>query len=245
MTVRWLTAFLDRPADSVGRVTEFCQKVTGSTLSAWRGEREEFATLLPADGDAYLRVQRVEGGKGGSHLDLHVDDIARTAGHAEELGAARHLELDDVTVMRSPADLAFCVVGYDGESVRPAPTAAKDGSRTLVDQLCLDIPPGSYEQECRFWAALTGWEHCEGRLPEFTYLERPAGMPLRLLFQRVDDSVPGQQARAHLDLACDDVEAAAQAHEHLGAQVLARFPFWITMADPAGEPYCLTRRTPD
>jgi uncharacterized protein (TIGR03083 family) len=32
--------------------------------------------LLPSDGDAYLRVQRISEGSGGCHLDLHVSDLA-------------------------------------------------------------------------------------------------------------------------------------------------------------------------
>ena len=56
MTVRWLTAFLDRPAATIDAATAFWRTVTGSTLSTPRGEHRQFATLLPPDGDAYLRV---------------------------------------------------------------------------------------------------------------------------------------------------------------------------------------------
>src|SRR5207302_8406403 len=71
--VRWLTVFLDFPADSFGAGVAFWREVTGSGLSPLRGAAGEFATLLPADGDAYPRVQRVAGGSGGPQLDLHVD----------------------------------------------------------------------------------------------------------------------------------------------------------------------------
>jgi len=46
---------------------------TGTTLSARRGVREEFATLLAPSGDAYLKVQEV-GDAGGVHIDLSVLD---------------------------------------------------------------------------------------------------------------------------------------------------------------------------
>jgi len=72
VAVRWLTVFLDFPATSFGAGVAFWREVTGSGLSPLRGAAGEFATLLPADGDAYLRVQRVAGGSGGHHLDLPV-----------------------------------------------------------------------------------------------------------------------------------------------------------------------------
>jgi hypothetical protein len=70
-------------------------------------------------------------------------------------------------------------------------------------------------------------------------------MPLRLLLQRLEDGVPGQATRAHLDLACDDVAAAVAAHERLGATSVHDFGAWTAMADPSGLPYCLTSRNPD
>ncbi len=63
--VRWLTVFLDFPADSFGAGVAFWREVTGSGLSPFRGAAGEFATLLPTDGDAYLRVQRIADGSGG------------------------------------------------------------------------------------------------------------------------------------------------------------------------------------
>ena len=89
--VRWLTVFLDFPAGSFGAGVAFWREVTGSGLSPLRGAAGEFATLLPADGDAYLRVQRVAGGSGGHHLDLHVDPaLASVEQAAERAVAARH-----------------------------------------------------------------------------------------------------------------------------------------------------------
>jgi hypothetical protein len=246
VTVRWLTAFLDRPAETFDAATGFWLEVTGSVLSPSRGEHGEFATLIPPDGDAFLRVQCVADGAGGCHLDLHVDNIAETAEHAIELGATRHQELDDVTVLRSPAGLAFCVVRHDGEATRPRPPAVSDNStRTQVDQLCIDIGPDDYGRECAFWAALTRWEHRSALLSEFSYLARPDHVPLRLLFQRLHEAGAGRTASAHLDLACNDRDAAAARHRQLGARAGVRYEYWTTMTDPSGLPYCLTRRNPD
>lgn len=245
MTIRWLTAFIDRPREGFEQAAMFWAQVTGSTLSSRRGEHDEFATLVPADGDAYLRLQHVAEGPGGCHLDLHVEDRAETVRRSEELGAVVMRRLDDVVVLRSPAGFPYCIIGYNGESVRPQPTRLDDGPRVLVDQLCIDVPADKYQGECNFWATLTGWERRKSRLPEFSHLRRPPGMPLRLLFQRLRGSAPGQPATAHLDLSCDDVETAAVLHEELGGGRHARFPYWIVMTDPAGLPYCLIRRDPD
>ena len=238
-----MTAFLDRPTASFDTSVAFWQAVTASGLSAPRGEQGEFATLLPAHGDAYLRVQRVLEGAGGSHLDVHVDDVAATAARFAALGA--HVQHDGGYVtMVSPAGIVFCVVPHHGQAVRPAPVT--DGAaRSLVDQLSLDVPDVHFDAEAGFWVAATGWERHHGAMAEFVVLARPAGQPLRLLLQRLgaDDRGGG---RAHLDLACGaDVEVVAARHVALGATIVRTTPYWTTLADPAGLPYCLTRRDAD
>src|SRR6185503_20348412 len=150
-----------------------------------------------------------------------------------------------LVVLSSPAGVGFCAVRHDGsgrgEAVRPSPVIRDDGTRSLVDQVCLDVPADGYERECEFWAALTGWPLRSGSRPEFRYLERPPGMPLRILLQRLHSGSAG----LHLDLACDDVDAEAAVHEALGATHVRKTATWTTMRDPAGLPYCLTRRNPD
>jgi hypothetical protein len=228
MDVRWVTGFLDAPS----RVAEpFWQAVTGSGLSPRRGPGGAFATLVPAGGDAYLRVQVVGDGPARAHLDLHVQDVAAQAGRAVALGAAVVLDEGDLVVLRSPAGLPLCLVAWHGEAVRPA------GGRGLVDQMCLDVPVGVFDAEADFWAALTGWPRRPGSRPEFDALVRPDGMPLRLLLQRV-----GGPAGMHLDLACTDRAAEVAWHEDLGAQVVAVRERWTTLRDPAGRRYCVTDR---
>ena len=228
MVVRWTTGFLDTPS----RVAEpFWQAVTGSGWSARRGPSGEFATLLPAGGDAYLRVQVVGDGPARAHLDLHVEQVTAQARRAVGLGAVVVHDEDELVVLRSPAGLPFCLVAWAGEKVRPA------GGRSLVDQMCLDVPVGVFDAEADFWAALTGWPRRPGSRPEFDFLVRPEGMPLRLLLQRV----PGP-AGMHFDLECGDRTAEVARHESLGARVVAVFDRWTTLRDPAGRSYCVTDR---
>jgi hypothetical protein len=107
----------------------------------------------------------------------------------------------------------------------------------------LDIPADVYDAECGFWADLTGWELQDSPLAEFQRLARPSGMPLQLLLQRTGDP-PGTTVRAHPDLACSGISAEVTRHVRLGATWSHDGDGWITMRDPAGLEYCITRRDP-
>lgn len=242
MTVVWLTAFLDRPADRFDAAVAFWATVTDSTISPARGADGEFATLVPADGDAYLRVQRV-GSDGGIHVDVHVDDVPAAVAAATSSGAVLVHEAAGVPVLRSPGGLLFCVVGDDGSRRRPAAPVV-GGVRAQVDRVCIDVPEPAYQAERQFWAGLTGWECRAAKVDGFAYLAHPAGMALELLLQRLGPDSPATRAGAHLDLGCDDVDTLVGAHVALGATVVAEHEFWTVLADPAGHPYCLIRRPP-
>jgi hypothetical protein len=193
MLIRWLTVFLDFPADSFDAGVAFWRAVTGYGLSPFRGEAGEFATLLPPSGDAYLRVQRL--------------------------------------------------VEWDGEATLPPPVAGENGGSSRVDTVSVDVPSDGFERECAFWAALTGWEAHEAPHPGFVVLRSPAGMPVRIILQRLASSVPGQRAGAHLDFGCTDRGALGR-HVALGARVTATLDHWTVLADPAGRAYCLVGRDP-
>jgi predicted enzyme related to lactoylglutathione lyase len=244
MVVHWLTAFIDRSASGMDAAVRFWSRVTAGSLSAPRGERGEFATFLPDDGDAFLRVQTLLEGSGGTHLDLHVPDVEAAAERAVALGAQAQPR-DGYVSLRSPAGLPCCLVpDHVAVPRRPGPVTRDAGHCSLVDQVCVDVPPGSYDAEVAFWQEITGWQLRPGSRPEFAYLVRPAHLPLRILLQRLDDSPGDAPATCHLDLACTDVAAEAALHESWGAEVVARFPDWTTLADPTGAAYCLTRRDP-
>ncbi|MEU5900009.1 MULTISPECIES: VOC family protein [Streptomyces] len=240
--IRWAYAFVDRPRDRFPQACAFWAAVTGSHLSAPRGATDEFVTLLPPDpADAYVKAQAVDGGPGGTHLDLAVDDVAATAAEARALGAAPVHAEDGLEVLRSPAGVLFCVVPWSGETSRPAPLTAPDGTVSILDQVCVDIPPQSYDTEITFWATLTGWESTPSTRPEFHRVTPPRTLPLRLLLQRLESPSP---AGAHLDLACSSPDAVRARHETLGATYVSRGANWLVMRDPAGVPYCLTGRDP-
>src|SRR6478672_10188247 len=84
----WVTAMLDSPPETADASEAFWSAVSGTRLSRRRGQADEFGTLLPDEGDAFLKVQRVvQSSPGGLHLDLHTHDVRALAERAERLGA--------------------------------------------------------------------------------------------------------------------------------------------------------------
>lgn len=236
----WISVFLDLPATSFAPATRFWGEVTGHRLSEPRGEHREFGTLVPPTGDDYLRVQRVLDGPGGLHLDLHVADPRAAAETAKDLGATEVADRGYV-VMRSPGGFPFCFV-TQAAGVRPEPLVHDDGTSSIVDQVCLDIPRAAHDEECAFWSAVTGQELVDVASPEFSRLRRPDGQPLQLLLQKLDE--PTGAVRGHLDLAADGRAAEVRRHVLLGARLEGEHDHWTVLSDPAGAPYCITDRSP-
>ena len=219
MTVTWLTAVLVTPRTARGEASvAFWQQVTGWRLSPRRGAAPELATLVADEADAVLRVQDVTGEAAGVHLDVHVDDLGSTTDAAVTLSGRIVEALSDLTVVHSPGGMPFCLTPGGSE--------------------------GAHRRRAHLLVRLTGWPRRAGRLPEFAYLERPQALPLRLLFQQLQSGPAGVWTRAHLDVACEDRDGEEHVHRSLGARVVRRTELWTTMEDPAGRPYCLTRRDP-
>ncbi|MFD3745126.1 VOC family protein [Nocardia sp. NPDC058633] len=241
--IRWTWAFLDRPVDTFAECARFWATVTGSTLSPPRGEHDEFRTLLPASGPAWVKMQAVDG-DGGIHLDLDVDDIAAAVSTATGLGARVVAELTDYTVLESPAGQTFCLTPADeNASTDPAPVTvvtAPDGTVTRLDQICLDLSPNDIDADTAFWRALTRWTSKPSSRPEYSRLRGP-DQPLHLLLQRLDDPRP---AGAHADLASSNIAATATWHESLGATRITDADEWIVLRDPGNALYCVTSRDP-
>jgi predicted enzyme related to lactoylglutathione lyase len=248
MTVRWLTAFLDFTADSFDDGVSFWTTATDTTLSTSRGDDDEFATLLPRDGDAFLRVQRVGYGPGGIHVDVHVDDTERAVSTAVTAGASV-IAVNDVTVMSSPGGFTFCIVQHDGadddgEHVVPS-TVEHDGLKSRMNQVCIDIPVPQFDAECAFWSELTGWPLRPNLSTEFGALLMPEGMPFRILFQRLGNDDPGTTVRAHLDIGAGlEWRHAISSDPHRSVEHVGDGSHWAVFNDPTGAVYCVTQRDP-
>jgi len=173
----WLSAFLDFAAADHDRGLSFWRGVTGYAVSPLRGEHDEFATLVPPDGDDYLRVQRREEGVSRIHLDLHVTDVVAAADAATALGATVLARPDlGYVVLRSPGGLVFCNVGHPASGI-PGSAAWPGIRRSRVYQVCLDVPPVSYDAECAFWAGLVGGTVDGARRPGRAVLLRDRPRP--------------------------------------------------------------------
>ncbi|KGN42924.1 hypothetical protein N801_04835 [Knoellia aerolata DSM 18566] len=240
MDIRWVWAFLDTPTPDAEQSWAFWATVTRSRLSEPRGERREFATLLPERGDAWVKVQRVLEG-GGVHVDLDVEvPLPEAAAEATRLGAVEVARHDEVVVLRSPGGMTFCLTSW--ANAGSALQQVREGQPDLLDQVCLDVPSGSFAREVAFWETLTGWPKRPGSLPEFVSLTRPDGIPVRFLLQRLGE--PTGTVSAHVDLAARDRGATREAHVAAGAEVVSEHEFWTVMHDPVGRTYCLTDRRP-
>lgn len=237
--VRWTWLFIDVPARDARRAVDFWTEVTGTMATGWQGDHEEFTTLVPPDGDPWLKAQRLQSGDGGVHVDLDVDDPAAAVGRATDLGATVVADRGYV-VMASPGGFVFCLT----RNADSTPTQVRRGATSLADQICIDIPAAQYDREAAFWAALTGWtRHPSSVREEFDWLQRPDGLPVRLLLQRLEE--PDGRVRGHLDIACRDRAAEVDRHTALGAAIVAELPWWTVMRDPTGHDYCLTDRDPE
>lgn len=237
----WLTAFIDFPAAEFEAGSRFWTKATGWQLSALRGRFEEFASLVPPEGADYLRVQRLGEGDTRLHLDVHVADPWEAAALAEGRGASVVTDSGHgLVVMRSPGGFEFCFTSQV-RAVRPEPTAWPGGHASRVSQVCLDIPPDSYDGELAFWAATLGGEVRRSTLPEFARVELPDDFPFELLLQRL------QLPRAmggHLDLGSTDRAAEVARLEAAGARVRAVRDEWTVLEAPGGLTFCVIERDP-
>lgn len=239
MVPTWLTLYLDVAPDEHAAAVAFWEGVTGYPLSSSRGEHGEYATLLPPDGDAQLRVQRLDDGPSGVHLDVHVPGGDIDAGVDEAVGlGASVVARPGHAVLRSPGGFPFCLV-HEQLSRPPEPTTWPDGHRSRVDQLCVDIPPAAYDAEVAFWSAFLEREP-EQSGPEFVRLH---GEPwLRVLLQRLDTG--DGPVRGHVDLATDDRAAEVERLVGLGATPSYVGRAWTALRPPAGPVLCVTDRLP-
>ncbi len=241
----WLHLFLDVPARHWAAATRFWAAATGGTISAARGATGQFVTLLPAHGDPWVKLQRIDvpptGGDAPgappprTHLDLDGTDRTTAVAHATALGATAAWRYEGVVVMRSPGGLLLCNTLVTGR-----PALGRDADLVL-DQVCIDIPASSWHRESRFWQALLGGDLVAGPRPEFAVLPGPPTRP-RVLLHRLGE--PAGPVRAHPDLACADRAAATARHTGLGAELVATHERWTVLRAPGGHLYCLTDRDP-
>jgi hypothetical protein len=108
--------------------------------------------------------------------------------------------------------------------------------RILLREVIVDVPSAQLEAETAFWAgALDSQARTESAdYPEFRSLRGAAALP----HVGLQDIGTGQ-ARYHLDIESDDIEAEVARLLALGATEVARQSAWVVLADPAGLLLCV------
>lgn len=102
-----------------------------------------------------------------------------------------------------------------------------------IDKIVIDVPTGSHDAEVAFWQGAVGKElqHFQ-RFPEYHGVELHG---IGLLTQKLGEG----EARVHIDIHTDDVEAEVARLEKLGATREHTVNGWWIMRDPAGLPFCV------
>ncbi|MFD7074426.1 VOC family protein [Nocardioides sp. NPDC059952] len=235
----WFHLFLDVPREQWEEAVGFWSAATGWALSAPRGEDGQFLTLVPQEGDAWLKMQAIADTTPRIHLDLDAFDRAVAVERSESSGASPAWTYEDVPVMRSPGGLLFCHTLPEGSH----PHFARSEPERVLDQVCIDIPRSRWAQEVAFWAEVTGRTPEPAKTPEFVRLADPDPHGgLRILLQRLEDE--DGEVRAHPDLAVAHRATETCRHEALGAETVGVFEWWTVMRAPYGQIYCLTDRDP-
>lgn len=123
-------------------------------------------------------------------------------------------------------------------SDRPAPAAS-----AVARLAMLTLDATETEPMARFWSAVLGWPVL-ALTPEYAMLQGPShalGIGSIPDHQRPTWPDDGRK-QFHLDLAVEDLEAAATRCVELGAERVDPQPgeTWIVLRDPAGHAFCLT-----
>lgn len=234
----WLTVFLDFPASEFDAGVAFWRDGTGYALSPPRGDLAEFASLAPAVGDPFLKVQRLGDGPTRLHLDLHVADPWASAEAAEANGAVLVAESPHGHfVLRSPAGFTFCLVAHPAGSV-PAAVAWPDGHRSRVSRFCLDVPRKRYAAEVEFFQRLLGGWWLEVEQPE-TALYPAGDGPLDVRLQPAELAT---EVTSHLHIVTDDRTAEVERLVELGAIERASRSSKSILEVPGGTALCVVAR---
>jgi hypothetical protein len=101
--------------------------------------------------------------------------------------------------------------------------------------IVMDVAAGQNDAEVEFWQAATGRELKQlEKHPEY-HGGRLDGGHMGLLVQRLDDG----QARVHVDIHTDDLNAEVARLEALGAERVRQVDSWWVLRDPAGLVFCV------
>lgn len=107
--------------------------------------------------------------------------------------------------------------------------------KSRLGNIVIDCQTDDLSSEARFWSAALGYPLPEALDPSsgFIQLVTPPG-DVQVIIQRVR-----HEARAHLDIETDSIDAEVARLERLGAKIVSRNDGWIVMQAPSGHRFCV------
>jgi len=207
------------------------------------GGAGRYAVLGNAAGGLHVEVQSVDH-ESRLHLDIEAADIDEEATRLEALGAIRiGNPRGRWWIMQAPSGHRFCVIHWRdrGPPSTPVSTSAKAVHHSGLVALVIDCPVESLEVALQFWSAALQRpivSHDQDGDGKYAELQSADDEPF-LLLQKVE-----HEARVHLDIETDDLDAEVARLEALGAQRIAFVRRWWVMLAPTGHRFCVVRQQP-
>lgn len=116
-------------------------------------------------------------------------------------------------------------------------TRSRDGHKSRLTALVIDVLAEHYEESVRFWAEALGADQPRKPRPGQRYTTISGGADgLTVLIQRVERD-PG----VHLDIETDSVPAEVDRLEAAGARRKRKVKSWWVLEDPSGMAFCVVR----
>ncbi len=235
---------IDCERAEIGAASKFWAAALGlPVVDPDEGGDGRYALLSPGPGGIHVEVQSVTH-PSRLHLDIEADDIDAEAEALEILGATRVANPHGRWwVMQAPTGHRFCLVRQREleHAGRPRSTSLPLVHESTLIALVIDCPVADLQPALQFWSAALGRvvasadQDGDGRYGE---LESGSDQPF-LLLQRVD-----HEARVHLDIEADDLDAEVARLEKLGARRVEFRKRWWIMQAPTGHRFCVVRQQP-
>ena len=235
---------IDCQRADIGAASRFWSKALGlPVLDPDEGGDGRYAVLGAGPGGIHVEVQSVEHASR-LHLDIEADDIDAEADAIEALGATRISNPKGRWwVMQAPTGHRFCIVRKRDREVpsRPRRSSLPNRHHSVLIALVIDCPVPSLAPALRFWSAALKREIAsQDQDGDGRYGELKTGPDeVFLLLQRVE-----HEARVHLDIQTDDLDAEVTRLEALGAARVEMVKRWCVMQAPTGHRFCVVRQQP-
>lgn len=249
--VRWISAHLETPIEAAQVRERFWSHITGTALGN-DVDQTGSRPFLPENGAPYLGSRTTHGHLSTVEVQLHAKSLPALLADAGRAGGRVVDVLGASAIVRSPGGLLWRAVVWSGQKRIPAPVKVSPSLfeghavATRADQIALTVPASRFEEEVEYWSTLLGWKVIDAAYPAYVMLVGK-DMPMRILLRRDTMIDAGDGIEANLDVAgggATDAERLIAWHRTLGASSTGRHPWWITMTDPTGCGYNLTRRDP-